>query len=186
MKKNFALIIFCFSLFIVSGCSVKYEQETRAFESNPEFVFTNTVYTKIENNQVSTILSAGTLEKYKNNSAIYANDVEFQSFDKNNEVTNSGSCGYLYADTDSEIYELFDDIKINSTNFNAKFSADSLKFNAQNEQLVGSKNDTVIIEKEDSVIYGTGFSASGISNSFTFSGTVTGQITTKEGEDKSE
>ena len=51
-----------------------------------------------------------------------------------------------------------------------------LKWNSKTEQLIGGKGDMVQVEKEDAIIRGTDFSASGVSKSFSFRGTVTGEI----------
>ncbi|MBP5569380.1 MAG: LPS export ABC transporter periplasmic protein LptC [Treponema sp.] len=173
--------ILCVSLF-VTGCSVKYGEEVRAEKSNPEFVFSNLIYSKYENNKLKTKLQAQQMEKYKSNSEIYATNITFESFDENAQPDTSGSCGYLFANPDSELYELYDNINISSKEYKANFSANSLKYNGKTEQLVGSKTDTVKIEKDDTVIYGTGFSASGLSDTFAFSGTVTGDIQTDKEE----
>ena len=59
-----------------------------------------------------------------------------------------------------------------------------LKWNGKTEQLTGGRKDTARLEKEGTVIYGTGFSASGISKKFNFSGTVSGEIETKDQENQ--
>jgi len=174
------LILSSFSLFC-TACSVKSEETVRAEDTNPEFVFSDLVYTKYEDKKVSVQLAADKMERYKSNQTIYAQNVTFDAYDENNEIKTSGSCGYMYANPDAEIYKLFDDIKISSKDYKADFSANSLEYNGNTEQLVGSKTDTVKIEKDDTIIYGTGFSASSLSDSFSFAGTVTGEIQTEEG-----
>ena len=54
-----------------------------------------------------------------------------------------------------------------------------LKWNANNEQLTSGRGDIVRVEKDDTVIRGSGFSASGISKTFSFRGNVTGDIETE-------
>ena len=44
----------------------------------------------------------------------------------------------------------------------------------------------VKVEKEDTVMRGTGFSASGVSKTFSFRGTVSGEIETKSQEENQE
>ena len=55
-----------------------------------------------------------------------------------------------------------------------------LKWNGKTEQLTGGRKDTVRVEKDGTVLYGTGFSASGVSKTFSFAGTVSGEIETKD------
>ena len=71
-------------------------------------------------------------------------------------------------------------IQVSSKEDNVKFYSDSLKWNAKTEQLTSGKSNTVKIEKDDATIYGSGFSASGVSKSFSFSGSVSGEIITKD------
>jgi len=82
-------------------------------------------------------------------------------------------------DTKKEIYELYDDIKLFNHSEETNFFANVLKWNAKTEQLTSGRGDMVQIEKDDAVIRGTGFSASGISKDFSFRGTVTGDIDAK-------
>ena len=57
-----------------------------------------------------------------------------------------------------------------------------LRWNGKTEQLTGGRRDTVRIEKDGTIIYGTGFSASGVSKKFGFAGTVSGEIEAKDKE----
>jgi hypothetical protein len=90
-----------------------------------------------------------------------------------------GSCNFIGANTDSELYSLYGDIKLFSKEQNVNFFADELKWNGKTEQLVGGKSDTVRIEKDNTVIIGSGFAASGVSGNFSFSGSVSGDIETE-------
>ena len=144
----------------------------------PEFVFSNAKMTRYENNSVTLELNAETIEQYKNSSQTFAKDVEFSSYEKNKLVT-EGSCNFIGANTDSELYSLYGDIKLFSKEQNVNFFADELKWNGKTEQLVGGKSDTVRIEKDNTVIIGSGFAASGVSGNFSFSGSVSGDIETE-------
>ena len=144
----------------------------------PEFVFSNAKMTRYENNSVTLELNAETIEQYKNSSQTFAKDVKFSSYEKNKLVT-EGSCNFIGANTDSELYSLYGDIKLFSKEQNVNFFADELKWNGKTEQLVGGKSDTVRIEKDNTVIIGSGFAASGVSGNFSFSGTVSGDIETE-------
>ncbi len=144
----------------------------------PEFVFSNAKMTRYENNSVTLELNAETIEQYKNSSQTFAKDVKFSSYEKNKLVT-EGSCNFIGANTDSELYSLYGDIKLFSKEQNVNFFADELKWNGKTEQLVGGKSDTVRIEKDNTVIIGSGFAASGVSGNFSFSGSVSGDIETE-------
>ena len=61
-----------------------------------------------------------------------------------------------------------------------------LKWNGNTEQLTGGRKDTARIEKDGAIIYGSGFSASGVSKSFSFSGSVSGEIETKDNQETTE
>jgi hypothetical protein len=134
--------------------------------------------TRYENNSVTLELNAETIEQYKNSSQTFAKDVKFSSYEKNKLVT-EGSCNFIGANTDSELYSLYGDIKLFSKEQNVNFFADELKWNGKTEQLVGGKSDTVRIEKDNTVIIGSGFAASGVSGNFSFSGSVSGDIETE-------
>ncbi len=177
MKETLFLI---FSTLLFFSCSVKYEETVRAEDAVPEFIFSNVELKRYEKNKLSISFSAEQLEQYKKSSESYAKNIEFSAYDDKGKLSTEGSCNLLSANTDTEVYTLFDDIEVFSSEDNTKFYADSLKWNAKSEQLTSDKTDTIKIEKDDAVIYGSGFSASGISKTFRFSSTVSGEINTKD------
>lgn len=176
--KTYVILLFSTVLFF--SCSVKYEETVRAEDVVPEFTFTQVDLNRYENNKLTVNFTAEKLEQYKNSSESFAKNIEFSSYNKKNELTTEGSCNLLAANTDTEIYTLFDNIQVSSKEDNVKFYSDSLKWNAKTEQLTSGKSNTVKIEKDDATIYGSGFSASGVSKSFSFSGSVSGEIITKD------
>lgn len=169
-----------FTLVVFSSCSLKYSQTVNAEDSNPEFVFENTHIVRYENGKETMDVKAENIEQYKNSSVSYGKNVEFTAYNDKQEIETEGQCGLLYADTDAEMYELYDGIQITDKSQNTNFSANMLRWNGKTEQLTGGRRDTVKVEKDNTVIYGTGFSASGISRKFVFSGTVSGEIETKD------
>lgn len=173
MKKIFFLTFIAFSLF---SCSLKYDEETVSKDVTPEFIFENPSLIRVEGGKKSVVVNAEKIEKYKSNSVFYASDVFFETFNQYEETDAKGSCGLLFADLDSQIYELFDGIALFSREYDTNFYANVLKWDGKTEQLIGSKRDTVRVEKNDTILFGTGFSASGVSSSFHFNGTVTGEI----------
>ncbi len=176
--KTYVILLFSTVLFF--SCSVKYEETVRAEDVVPEFTFTQVDLNRYESNKLTVKFTAEKLEQYKNSSESFAKNIEFSSYNKKNELTTEGSCNLLAANTDTEIYTLFDNIQVSSKEDNVKFYSDSLKWNAKTEQLTSGKSNTVKIEKDDATIYGSGFSASGVSKSFSFSGSVSGEIITKD------
>lgn len=175
MKKH----LFLFPLFsLFFSCSLKYDEYVDSEDKVPEFVFQNAVVNRYENNAVTLEVSAELLEQYKGKSETYAKNLSFKAYE-DGKVTTEGSCGLLMTDTDKEFYELYDDIKLYNNKDKLNFFADVLKWNAKTEQLTSGRGDMVRIEKDDAVIRGTGFSASGVSQTFSFRGTVTGEIESK-------
>ena len=86
----------------------------------------------------------------------------------------------LFADTGKKIYELYDDINLYNTSEKMRFYASALKWNGRTEQLTSGRGDMVKIEKDDTIMRGSGFTASGISKTFSFRGNITGTIETSE------
>lgn len=167
-----------------SSCSLKYDEAVNAEENNPEFVFYNTKLTRYENNKKKAEVNSECLEQYKDSDATYAKNVSFQTVDNEGKLETEGKCGLLYFDSKKELYELYDGIRLFNTKQNTNFYADILRWNGKTEQLTSGRTDMVRIEKDDTVIVGSGFSASGISGRFNFTGTVNGNIVTKD--DKSD
>ena len=183
LKLLAMLGLYAFGL-ISSSCSLKYDETVSAEEKNPEFVFYDIKLTRYENNSKKAEINTGYLEQYKDSDATYAKDVSFKTIDKDGKLETEGKCGLLYFDSKKEIYELYDGIKLFNVKQNTRFSADILRWNGKTEQLTSGRTDMVRIEKDDTVIVGSGFSASGISGRFNFTGTVNGNIVTKSEEEK--
>lgn len=181
MKKNWLFLIFAIILFC--SCSLKYAQTPNVEDEIPEFVFEGTKMTSYEKSAKKTEIQADVLEQYKNSSQSYAKGIEFFAYD-DGEISSEGSCGYLFVDSKKEIYQLYENINVYNYSDNTKFSADALKWNGKSEQLTSGKSDSVKIEKDNTVIVGSGFSASGVSKTYTFTGAVSGTIT--DSEDNSE
>ena len=165
------------------SCSLKYDETVSVEERIPEFVFQDTSMVRCDENKVTFEMSAGVLEQYKKSSETFAKDVSFISYDDDGQISTEGQCGFLFSDTDKELYELYDDIKLYNRSENTNFFANILRWNEKNEQLTSGRGEMVKVEKEDTVMRGTGFSASGVSKTFSFRGTVSGEIETKSQEE---
>ena len=166
------------AVFMMFSCSLKYSESVNSEDKVPEFVFENTKMVRYEKSEPTLQVSAQTLEQYKNTDETYGRDVSFLSYDDNGQVETEGSCGILFADNTKKIYELYDDIKLYSVPEKMRFEASLLKWNGRTEQLTSGRSDIVKIEKDDTTMRGTGFSASGVSKTFSFRGNITGTIET--------
>jgi len=162
------------------SCSLKYDETVNVEERVPEFIFQDTSMVRTDDNKVTFEMQAGVLEQYKKSSETFAKDVSFKAYDDDGTVSTEGECGLLFSDTDKKLYELYDDIKLYNRSENTNFFAEILKWNEKNEQLTSGRGEMVKIEKDGTVMRGTGFSASGISKTFSFKGTVSGDIETKD------
>ena len=183
MKK---IVLMVFPALFLFSCSLKYADTVDVDDTVPELSFSNTKITRYENDRITVEMTADTLEQYKDTSESYAKNLSFKSYDENNEVSTEGSCGYLFADTSAEVYELFSGIELNNHSDNTDFYADMLRWNKKTEQLTSGVNSVVKVKKDDTVIEGTGFAASGISKTFSFSGGVDGEIDTSVSESETE
>lgn len=178
MKRIF-ISIFAACIFF-SSCTLKYDEGIDAESKNPEFIFYNTKMTRYENSKKTAEFTAENIEQYKNSDATYAKKIAFKTFDKQQDVETEGSCDYMYADTTKELYELYDSIRLFSKKNDINFYADILRWNAKTEQLTSGRTDMVRLEKDGTAIVGSGFSASGVSGTYAFTGSVSGNIVTKE------
>lgn len=190
MKRHAGLTLIIILFFLLSAsCSLKYNQGKNVQDVIPEFSFSGTTMTRYEDSKKNLELKVGNLEQYKDGFSVYAKDVQFSLYDENNrdktaETSDSagarvqGTCGYLSANTKTEVYEMFDHIKLNNMKDNMAVSGRSFHWNGKSEQLTAGKNDTVVIEKDGMTVYGSGFSASGVSSSYSFGSVVTGNILT--------
>lgn len=157
------------------SCSLRYGMNPQDENSVPEFVFDDVRFNRYEDGNIKLSISAQKIEQYKDGKSMYAKDMDFKLFDENNKLSNFGKCGYLASDTDEKKYTLYDNIEITNTKDNLVVTAGSLRWNGKSEQLTSGRNSMVIIKKDDTIIQGAGFSASGVSRRFSFSGVVSGE-----------
>ncbi|MCQ2592322.1 MAG: LPS export ABC transporter periplasmic protein LptC [Treponema sp.] len=184
-EKNGSTLLLILIFVFFSACTLKYEDTVAAESKNPEFVFFDTQLMRYEGKRKTVDVEAETIERYKDSNSNYAKNVKFKTFDNQNQVDTEGTCGLLFAETGQEIYELYDGIRLFSKQNKTNFYADALRWNAKTEQLISGRTDSVKLEKDGTVIVGTGFSASGVSGKFAFTGAVSGNIETKSQEDSS-
>lgn len=176
IKKVLFLI---FMTFLITGCSVKYDEAPVVENKIPEFIFQDASMVHYDDNKVAMEVEAEKLEKYRNSAESYGKGVKFISYDDEGSLDTEGKCDYIFTNTDSDIYELYENIQIKNVPENMDISAEALKYNGKTEQLISTKGDSVKIKKDNTVVKGTGFSASGVSRTYSFSGNVIGSIETE-------
>ncbi len=186
IKKFFRRSFFLFLCFFSISCSLKYQESVDVGERVPEFVFEESYLTRYEDNKPAFEMSAEVLEQYSGNKESYGKNVDFSARNKQGEVTTEGTCGLLYINNDKKFYELYDEIELNNLEEKTRFYADILRWNEKTEQLTSGRGSMVKIEKDDTIIRGSGFSASGISKQFSFRGNVTGSIETSDSKEVTE
>ena len=171
-------LLFCLT---VTGCSLKYSEDVRSAEDSvPEFVFSDADFSRYEDSKNTLSMHAKRLEQYKGGNRTYADNIQFKTRDKDGNVDTEGACGLLASDSSQKEYSLYDGIKIYNHSRNVQIDADQLRWNGKNEQLTSGRNDTITIKKEGTTIRGSGFSASGVSNEFVFTGAVSGTVDTTD------
>ena len=182
MKKS-SRISSLILIILSTSCSLKYQETVAVEDRVPELIFEESHMTRYEENKPTFEMNAELMEQYKDNKESYGKNISFTSRNKNGDVTTEGSCGVLYIDNDNKVYELYDNIELDNHEENMKFYADVLRWNEKTEQLTSGRGNMVKVQKDDTIIRGSGFSASGISKEFSFRGNVTGNIETKDSEE---
>ena len=181
MKPDFraAAALFCW-LFFSAGCSLNYSDGKKNVESEvPEFVFSNADFSRWEKNKRTLSMRARTLEQYKGGGT-YADSVSFTAYDDDGSAETEGLCGLVAFDAKQKIYSLYDGIELTSRSKNVTITADELRWDGNTEQLTSRRTDTITMKKNGTIVRGSGFSASGVSNRFVFTGAVSGTVETDE------
>ena len=181
MKSNlFVAAVLCSLPFIAAGCSLKYSESQKNVDAEvPEFVFANADFSRWEKNQKMLSMRAHTLEQYKGGGT-YADSISFTAYDDDGNAETAGSCGLVAFDAKQKIYSLYDGIELTNEPRDVRISANELRWDGNTEQLTSRRTDTITMEKNGTVVRGSGFSASGVSNRFVFTGAVSGTVETDE------
>lgn len=184
-KRRFlilSLIAFIFSSFF-SSCSLNYSKTSLSSSQSPEFIFSNSRFSRVENGNENINIEAEKIEQYVFDNAMYASNINFNLYNDKAEKSVWGKCNFLSANLDSGLYYLFDNIQIESYEKNLSIFANSIMWNNKTEQLItGYQNEserlvTVISEETPKMqVTGSGFSASSKDFSFSFTGDVSGEI----------
>ncbi|BDC95449.1 LPS export ABC transporter periplasmic protein LptC [Treponema saccharophilum] len=168
------------SLIIIPSCSLQYAREENPESANPEFTFNNARFFRVEKNRTTMEMSAAKIEQYKTDSMSFAKDAEFRTYKDDGALETSGRCDLISADTGNERYMMFGNITVDVKSQEMTIQAESLNFDQKNEQITGGAQMPVRVTKNGTEIEGTGFSASGVSKTFSFSSAVSGTIETDD------
>lgn len=187
MKKNLSIFVSLILLTVsFASCSLKYEEGMNIEDKMPELIFTNADLTRYKDGKLTMELKAEQVEQYKDNGSTYARNPEFSTWDSNDNLDTTGSCSLLAVNSKENVYTLFSDILINNSSNDVEIHAQNLRFNGNTKQLIAGKDEEVEIIRENLALVGTGFSASGISNSFSFNSGVSGTLITEDAENAEE
>lgn len=173
----FSLLIL-FQTFI--SCSLDYEEKESPEAKVPEIIFSNATFSRYEGGSVKMQMQSEKLEQYKTDSATFGKNVTFKTWNNKGEISNTGKSDFLGMSNENGVYTLFGNIEILYNQDNTSIKADSLRWNEKTEQLTSGEDDSVTIKRDDLELRGKGFSASGISKKYSFSGYVEGILTPKE------
>lgn len=179
MKKSYFLL-FMISMLFSFSCSLNYLNGENSEDSTPEFCFKNASYQKFEDNKKKVSLKAEQMEQYKIDGAVFAKNASFETFDSEGKPETEGQCDLVSANTQRKIYTLYGNISLTLPKQEMTICADSLNFNKKTEQITSGKTGEVRLTKKDISMSGYGFSASGVSKSFSFIDTVSGVIKTND------
>ncbi|MBQ9495626.1 MAG: LPS export ABC transporter periplasmic protein LptC [Treponema sp.] len=179
MKNARVLIL----LFLSVSCSLKYTEGVKNVEQTvPEFIFNDALLVRYEDGHEKLSLSAEKLEQYKGGNDTYASNMQFAAFDAAGTIETEGSCRLLAFNAREKKYSLYDNIELINYPRHVVIRADELRWNGKSEQLTSGRSDTITIVKDNTMIIGSGFSASGVSNTFVFTGVVSGTVETDDDE----
>ena len=159
----------------------------------PELVFSQARYVSYQEGKVSLVLEAAVLEQYQKDGALYGSQVHFSTYNDEEKLSAEGRCQLISADSAKEQYALLGQVEITSFEENLTLHTQSLSWDGKTQQLITDTQDTLELKKgaaQESApstsieLTGSGFSASGITGNFQFTGAVSGKIytTTAEGE----
>lgn len=196
---RFFLLVLCGFFFF--SCSLTYHSEEPQVSHIPELVFSDARFVSYEEGKVSMILEATLLEQYQDDSALYGSQVYFTTYNKEGEVSAEGQSQVISANSSRKKYSLLGNVEIESFEDDVIIKTDSISWDGRSEQLITGSSDTISIKKgksetasENEVsektegssnrieMEGSGFSASGLTMKFQFTGPVVGTIYTSKEE----
>lgn len=185
INKHCAFIFYLQLIFSLNSCSLKYQRDVKIEDVVPQLAFEEIKLIQYEDNKKSLELQSKNYEQYQGSGMHFAKDAIVALYDSEQNQTSTAKANLIGADPQNQVYELFNGIEFLDNNQNIYISGDSLRWNANTEQLVSVKNQEITIKRDDLEITGSDFSASAVSNTFLFSGPVKGQqVLVSENEDE--
>ncbi len=166
-----------------ASCSVNYDNIYDTEGTVPELMLDEAVFKRVKDSKVSSEIQSKRLEEFKDSGTVLAQDIQFESRNDEGDVNSFGSAGLMKADTNKEIYEFYNGIHIEAPDRGVVIDGDSLRWNGKTEQLSGEKEKSVTIKKDGVTLSGSGFSASAVSESFSFASNVGGVYVDKKEEE---
>ena len=166
-----------------ASCSVNYDNIYDTEGTVPELMLDEAVFKRVKDSKVSSEIQSKRLEEFKDSGTVLAQDIQFESRNDEGNVNSFGSAGLMKADTNKEIYEFYNGIHIEAPERGVVIDGDSLRWNGKTEQLSGEKEKSVTIKKDGVTLSGSGFSASAVSESFSFASNVGGVYVDKKEEE---
>jgi LPS export ABC transporter protein LptC len=166
-----------------ASCSVNYDNIYDTEGTVPELMLDEAVFKRVKDSKVSSEIQSKRLEEFKDSGTVLAQDIQFESRNDEGDVNSFGSAGLMKADTNKEIYEFYNGIHIEAPERGVVIDGDSLRWNGKTEQLSGEKEKSVTIKKDGVTLSGSGFSASAVSESFSFASNVGGVYVDKKEEE---
>lgn len=179
-----------FGVAVLTSCSIDYTVPSVAESDKPEFIFNNASFSRSEGGSIKAVLYAGVIELYRGEDSMYGKDLSFIVYGSKGDLSVTGSCGLMAADTTNESYSFFDDVSITSYEQNLRVEADNVRWDGKTGQLVSAGVAPVRVysggfsnESSSSVtaeLTGMGFSADGERLEYVFSEGVSGTIYTQD------
>lgn len=181
--KFFRISAIVFLSLAAASCSVNYDNVYDTEGTVPELMLDEAVFRRVKDNKVSSEIQSKRLEEFKDGGTVLAQEIQFTSKNEKGEVNSFGSAGLMKADTNREVYEFYKGIHIEAPDRGLVIDGESLRWNGKSEQLTGEKGKTVTIKKDGVTLSGSGFSASAVSESFSFASNVGGLYVDKKKEE---
>jgi LPS export ABC transporter protein LptC len=168
------------------SCAIQYNTIEDNSDNVPEFMLRDAVVSRYENSQLKVRADAGLIEQYKQQNIFFAQNVACEVYADDGTLQTTGAFGFVVADTDSEVYTLFDNISVENHAENTSVRAEQLKWSGKTGLLASGNDSPVTIIRAGETAFefsGVGFSADTFNRTYQFSGVSGTIIADAEGED---
>jgi LPS export ABC transporter protein LptC len=182
MKHRFFIrFLLSLCIFFFCSCSLIYRTELSE-EEESELSLYDLVMTKVSNGKKESLIKAKQMEQYRKDEHMYAKDVSFILYDKNEAIETEGSAGFMKSEKD-ELLVFSGGVSLTSYKEDVYIEAENLRVDTEREQLTSAEDDTILIEyginegkNTKLFIHAQTIAASGVSNTIRISGKVNGLI----------